>query len=252
MNLLDIVLYFLAGAGGAAINSVAGGGTFLTFPVLILSGMGPLQANIVNTIALWPGVVTSAYAYRNQRMAEWRRLMPFLAACLLGGTAGAFILLGTPERVFNQMVPWLLLFATLLFTFGKYILFPSSQTTRHEPRITAIVWLFLFLTAIYGGYFGAGIGIVILAMLQVLGFSDIHRMNALKTLMAGAINAAAVVIFLFSGKVVWPVAGVMIVGAMCGGYVGASIALKVSPQKVRLLVSCIGFSMTAYFFLYGG
>jgi uncharacterized membrane protein YfcA len=244
MTLLDVLVYFLAGFIGSAINSVAGGGTFLTFPLLIMNGMGALQANIMSTIALWPGSVASAFAYKNERNIDKQQLTKFIVISILGSVVGTVTLLVTPEQTFENLVPWLLLFATMLFTFGRNLKLPQSSTYHG-------VWLGLLLQfgiAVYGGYFGAGIGILMLAMLHLQGFTHIHQMNALKTILGSTINAVAVFLFLFSGKVIWAVAAVMIAGALAGGYAGAKLALRISPAKVRIVVCVIGFAMTAYFF----
>lgn len=243
MTLLDIAIYFFAGFIGSAINAVAGGGTFLTFPLLIFGGMSALTANIMSTIALWPGSVASAVAYRKERNINKEQLVKFLAISITGSIIGTSTLLLTPEQTFENLVPWLMLFATLLFTFGRKVRFSAS-----EPHHT-MGFILQFLIAVYGGYFGAGIGILMLAMLQLLGFTHIHQMNALKTILGSTINAVAVFIFLFSGKIIWPVAAVMIAGALTGGYVSARMALKISPERVRLMVCVIGFCMTGYFFL---
>lgn len=251
MTLLEIGVFFGVTFVAAAINSVAGGGTFLTFPVFILNGLTALQANIMSTIALWPGTIASAYGYRSELEADRKTLIPFLIIGVIGGAIGALLLLCTPEVTFKALVPWLLLIATLIFTFGRqgialmHRVFPEKK----ERRGTGMA--LQFIIAIYGGYFGAGIGILMLAMLQILGHSNIHRMNALKTVLGASINAVTALIFVFSGKVLWSVAAVMVAGGISGGYVGARMALKISPEKVRTLVSLIGFIMTAYFFLPG-
>lgn len=249
MELLDIVLYFSVASAAASINSVAGGGTFIVFPILILNGLTPIQANITSTIALWPGAVTSALTYRTQRAYDKKTLMPLMITSIIGGAIGTFILLETPERTFTFLVPWLLLVATAIFTFGSHGVAWLRKHTAGRHQFMAIV--FQLLIAVYGGYFGAGIGMLMLAMLQIMGHSDIHRMNGLKSVLGSTINAVAVFIFLFSGKVVWDAAVVLLLGAVFGGYFGTRLALKLSPQKVRNLVSVIGFSMAAYFFLYG-
>jgi uncharacterized membrane protein YfcA len=280
MDYIDFFIFFAVSAIGGAINSVAGGGTFLTFPVFILNGLSPLQANVMSTIALCPGSIASAYAYRSQLDIDRALLKQFMLVNLIGSIIGTAILLTLPEVTFERAVPWLLLFATLLFTFGgraniplplrervariasrvrgKTIKSPLSsvflRTYFVSPRKTVLSLkgrgiALQFLIAIYGGYFGAGQGILMLAMLQLLGFTDIHRMNALKVVMGSAINVVAMVVFIFAGKVVWALAPVMILGAVLGGYLGAHGALKISPQKIRWLVSAIGFAMTAYFFL---
>jgi uncharacterized protein len=252
MDLLTILIYFGISAIAGAINSVAGGGTFLTFPFFALNGLSPLAANIMSTIALWPGAVASAYAYRKQLTLERAKLKEFIVVSMIGSLIGTVILLALPERSFERAVPWLLLFATLLFTFGGRGIrwFHSlSSTTGSSSHMFGLA--LQLVIAIYGGYFGAGQGMLMLAMLQLLGMQDIHQMNAVKSLLGASINVVAFTIFVISGKVVWALAPVMIAGAILGGYLGSHGALKVSPHKVRLLVSTIGFAMTGYFFLHG-
>lgn len=249
MTLVEITLFFIVPAIAAAINSVAGGGTFLTFPVFIMAGLSPLQANVMSTIALWPGTISSSYGYRKELTVSRKRLLPLLLVCLIGGTAGSLTLLRTPETTFKQLVPWLLLGATLIFTFGRYGI---ERLHKKFPNAKEYHWLGILLQifiAFYGGYFGAGIGILMLAMLQLMGYSNIHQMNGLKTLLAATIGVAVVLVFLFSDVVVWNITAIMVAGGIFGGYVGARTALKVPPAHVRLLVSIIGFSMSVYFFL---
>jgi uncharacterized membrane protein YfcA len=243
-------LYFGVAMASGAMNSVAGGGTFLTFPVLILSGLSPLSANITSTIALWPGTLASVFAYRKQIAGQKRSMLPFLLVSLVGSIAGTLTLLSTPEVTFTQLVPWLLLGATLIFTFGRRgiarLNIFSGEASRGRMVFAA---LFQLVISFYGGYFGAGIGILMLAMLQILGLSHVHQMNALKAFLGLMINGVSVVIFIVMGHVVWPVAIVMIAGALTGGYFGARTALKIPPEHVRTFVSCVGFTMTAYFFM---
>lgn len=252
MDYKEIIIYFVVCVVAGAINAVAGGGTFLTFPLFVLNGLSPLAANIMSTIALWPGAVASAFAYRKQLTIERKHLKEFIVISLIGSTIGTVMLLMLPEVTFERAVPWLLLFATLLFTFGGRGIrwFHQFSTTPTSGRHTAGLALQLAI-AVYGGYFGAGQGILMLAMLQIMGMQDIHRMNAIKSLLGASINAVAFLIFVFSGKVVWTLAPVMILGAILGGYLGSHGALRVSPHKVRILVSAIGFIMTAYFFIHG-
>ncbi len=249
MAWLDILLYFSAACAGSAINAVAGGGTFLTFPLLIMNGLSSVQANVMSTIALWPGSVASAAAYRQEFRTERRRLQPFIWVSILGSALGTFILLSTPETTFQGAVPWLMLFATAIFIFGRSgisWLKPFSGASTAPQRALGLA--LQFAIAVYGGYFGAGIGILMLAMLQVMGMSHIHEMNAMKTILGSAINAVAFTVFIVAGAVNWPVACVMIPGAIAGGYLGARVAMKVQPQKIRIFVSILAVVTTAYFF----
>lgn len=250
MTLLEISLFFIVPAIAAAINSVAGGGTFLTFPVFIMNGLSPLQANVMSTIALWPGTIASAYGYRDMLVTDRKKLLPLLVICVIGGAGGSYTLLHTSEMLFKEIVPWLLLFATMTFSFGRYFIawlhkrFPGSKKESGGAGL-----LLQFFISFYGGYFGAGIGILMLAMLQLMGYSDIHQMNALKTLLSAVINLSTVIMFVVAGAVIWKLAAIMIAGGIFGGYAGARLALKVPPAHIRTLVSAIGFFMTAYFFL---
>ncbi len=259
MDLFDIIVYFAVAAIGGAINSVAGGGTFLTFPILILNGLSPLSANVMSTVALWPGSVASAYAYRKELNVGRKQLKEFITVSVIGSSIGTALLLLLPEIMFAHTVPWLLLFATLIFMFGGSAAQPMPDAGNQLPKkapasdirhlTSGAAMPLQFAIAIYGGYFGAGIGILMLAMLQLLGFSNIHRMNALKVILGSAINAVAVLIFVLAGKVVWPIAVIMILGGVTGGMLGTRLALKTNPRHVRRLVTIVGAVMTGYFFL---
>lgn len=248
---MELATFFFASFAAGAINSVAGGGTFLTFPVFILNGLTPLAANIMSTIALWPGNLASVYGYREIWRKDRAFLKPFLTVGITGGAVGAMLLLHTPEITFQRLVPWLMLAAMLVFTFGKRLiaLMHRVRPPKGERKIAGLA--LQMMIAIYGGYFGAGIGILTLAMLQLMGGEHMHEMNAQKTVLTSAINLATVIIFILSGKVIWSLAVVMIAGAVSGGYLGARAALKVAPEKLRWLVIVIGFTMTAYFFIKG-
>ncbi|MEK6745777.1 MAG: sulfite exporter TauE/SafE family protein [Pseudomonadota bacterium] len=249
MTLLEISLFFIVPAIAAAINSVAGGGTFLTFPVFIMGGLTPLQANVMSTIALWPGTISSSYGYRKVLSTSYKSLLPLFIICIIGGTLGSVTLLNTSEVVFKKLVPWLLLIATLIFTFGKYGVALLHKYFPNGKKQQGLAFCIQSLISFYGGYFGAGIGILMLAMLQIMGYSNIHQMNAIKILLGAAINLATVIIFICAGAVIWNLAAIMIAGGVFGGYAGTRLALKVSPERIRILVSIIGFSMSAYFFL---
>jgi hypothetical protein len=246
------LLFFAAGIAGT-MNSVAGGGSFFSFPALIFTHVLPIPANATSTVALWPGSVASASAYRKRFPKDFKILAEMLTTSVVGGTLGALILLRTPQSTFMRFVPYLFLLATLLLIFGKQIADRVETTfkTSKQPRwmVVAASNLFQFLIAVYGGFFGAGIGIMMLALLTMLRMEDIHAMNALKTLLNAAINGAAVITFIVAGAVLWPQALVMLVGAVAGGYGGAYFAQKIDPQIVRRFVIAVGLCMTAYFFL---
>ncbi len=250
MTLAIAILLFFAGMIGGALNSVAGGGSFVAFPALLFSGVPPIPANATNTVALWTGAVASGGAYRNRLSIPARVLVPLLAASLTGGLAGAFLLLRTPAQTFLHVLPWLTLGATLLFAFGRRLAGTSKTFTPHQMSTSELTGatLFQFAVGVYGGYFGGGMGIVMLAMLATLGMSDIHSMNALKTVMGSVINGVAALAFILSRAVYWKQAAVMIAGGIAGGYLGAHYAQKMSQKAVRGFVVLIGATMTVYFF----
>ncbi len=249
MTPLEYSLAFSAAMIAAAINSVAGGGTFLTFPLLIFMGQTSIQANITSTIALWPGAIASAFAYRKIWMEERAHLPRLVWMSLIGSGVGAWLLLATPEVQFRAAVPWLMLAAATIFTVGPSVLKALKFHERSSPAATFGVCALQLAIGIYGGYFGAGMGILMLAMLQVMGMAHIHRMNALKSVLGAAINAIAFCLFLFSGVIVWDVTLIMLFGGVIGGYYGSRLALTFSPKTVRLAVMAIAWSMTGYFLL---
>ena len=247
-------LFFAAGIAGT-LNALAGGGSFISFPALLIMRVPPVQANATNTVALWPGLAASTIAYLKRLDAPPRLLIPLLATSVAGGWVGALLLLKTPQHTFLRFVPWLLLSGTLLFAFGNKIraIAGSSAVINDLRKVSwraIIVSSFVeLLLAVYGGYFGAGIGFVILGMLAALGMRDIHAMGAIRTMLAAAVNAAAVLTFILAGAVLWKECGVMVAGALLGGWFGARYAQKADPQKVRVFVIAIGFAMSAYFFV---
>ncbi len=249
-----IFLLFAAGIAGT-LNALAGGGSFISFPALLFMQVPAVTANSTNTVALWPGLVASTMAYLKRLNAPLRVLLPLLGTSVAGGGAGALLLLKTPQHTFLRLVPWLLLGGTLLFAFGNSIRAIAGKTAviddlRHTSRQAIMASsIAQLLVAVYGGYFGAGIGFMTLGMLAMLGMRDIHAMGAIRTLLAAAINAAAVVIFIAADAVLWPQCIVMITGSLAGGWFGAHYAQKADPRKVRGIVIGVGFAMSAYFFV---
>lgn len=250
MTLETAIFLFVAGALGGALNSVAGGGSFIAFPALLFTGVPPIPANATNTIALWTAAAASGGAYRKRLDIPRRVMVPLLVASLVGGLVGAFLLLKTPAQTFMRVLPWLTLGATLLFAFGRKIARGRKSVLEHQATGAALAGATLFQlgVAVYGGYFGGGMGIVMLAMLAALGMNDIHAMNALKSVLGFVINGVAVVTFVIAGAVYWRQGIVMIVGGIAGGYLGAHYALKMPQQWVRIFVVLVGAGMTVYFF----
>lgn len=245
--MLDHLLLLAAAAFGAGMmNAVAGGGSFLTFPALVFTGVPSIIANASSTVALFPGSFASALAYRN----DFSRFegVPFtgmLGVSLAGGISGALLLLFTPQKTFDVVIPWLLAAATLVFAFGPYL----APRLRHVYRIgPKTVLTGQFLVSIYGGYFGGAVGILLLALYSLFGMTDIRAMNATKTFLTGCMNGIAVVCFVIAGKVWWPQTLVMLVSAVLGGYLGARYARNLPPVLVRAVIVAISVVMTVLFF----
>lgn len=234
----------LAAAIGSAINAIAGGGTLLTFPAIVLLGVPPLVANATSTVALWPGALGSIWGYRGELQGTRTWLARFTLPSLLGGAGGAWLLLNTGEDRFARIVPFLVLAATLLFMF-QGPLFRWLRGHPHEASQAPPTGVFLaaqFAVGVYGGYFGAGIGILMLAVLGLMGFTNIHQMNGLKNWGGLCINAVAAVMFAVSGIVDWPVALAMACGGLLGGYAGSRLAQQVGQAAVRRAVVLVGLA----------
>ena len=242
---------FAAGALGGALNAVAGGGSFIAFPALLFTGVGPVAANATNTLALWVGVTASGGAYRKHLNISRRVMIPLIVMSIVGGLAGAVLLINTPAQTFLRVLPWLLLGATLLFTFGKHLTGRISAGISHESSNAAVAGACLFelFVAVYGGYFGGGMGIMNLAMLAAIGMTDMHAMNALKVVLGGFINGVATITFIATGAIVWRQGVVMTAGAILGGYFAAHYSQKLPQSWIRALVIAIGLAMTIYFFV---
>ena len=276
---LQLVLAALAAAAGAAVNAIAGGGTLITFPTLVAIGVPPIVANATSSVALWPGTVGSMWGYRRELTGARAWAVRFAIPSLLGGIVGALLLLRTSSERFSAIVPFLVLGATALFMAqgplaaylrrrqqlasrashgvdatpapppgGAEVLAPDPATSRAQP-LAAPPLAFLvyqFLVSIYGGYFGAGMGILMLAALGFMGLVNIHQMNGLKNWGGTCINLVAVTIFAVSGIVSWPIALVMAAGATVGGYAGSGLAQRVQQQTVRRAIIAIGLASGAW------
>jgi uncharacterized membrane protein YfcA len=231
---------FIAAVIGGALNAVAGGGSFLTLPALIVSGVPAVAANATSTLVLWPASIASVFAFRRELRTARGWMLTLGAASLLGGLAGAILLLRTSDTSFLRLLPWLMLLAAATFTFG------SDLPARGQAAWLAV--LLQFVISIYGGYFGGGMGIMMLATMAIGGMRDIHEMNGLKTLMAVAINGIALAAFMVNGLIVWQPAPVMVTGSIVGGYLGADLSRRVDRRWVRGFVILIAWVMTIYFF----
>lgn len=244
-----MTISFGAAFAAGAINSVAGGGTLVSFPTLIWLGLPSIAANATSTVAIWPGSLGSIWGYRRELRSTPPAMLAFTVPSLVGGITGAVLLHITPTRLFDQLVPVLILFATLLFLAQEPLqrLFGTTRSDRAESagaesRLMSGALVAQLAVGLYGGYFGAGIGILMLAVLGILGLTDIHQMNALKNLLALCINGIAALYFIWMGMVSWPHALIMAVGAIAGGIGGAGVARTLGRRTVRGIVVAIGFA----------
>jgi uncharacterized protein len=254
LTALSSLLLFATAFIAGGLNAVAGGGSFITFPTLIFTGVSPIAANATNNTALWVAGLASVGAYRRDLDVERRTMSILSVTSLVGGLLGSLALLYTSGDVFKKLIPYLLLVATCVFIGGesfKKWLQSLSQTASPKPIPLVYLIIAQLLISIYGGFFGAGIGILMLATLTFFNLKNIHAMNALKTFLATCINGIAIVPFLFAGIIAWHQAILMAVGGSLGSYVVASSARKVPAQIVRRFVSIVAISMTVYFFVRG-
>jgi uncharacterized membrane protein YfcA len=244
MPISSFIFTALAAIAAGLINALAGGGTLLTFPTLLAIGLPAVSANVTNTIALCPGFLGGTLAQANDLKGQEKRLWIVLPAGALGGLTGGILLLRSGEKLFTDLVPFLILLASVLLAIQNPL--RAWLTHRQElGKVNAIpeVWAFLpvFLGGIYGGYFGAGLSVILLSVLGLIMKDNLTRLNAIKQSIAFATNVAAALLFVFSGKVVWSVAAVMMVGALLGGSLGGRLASRVKPATLRWIVVTIGF-----------
>lgn len=254
MSWIEIASLLTAACSAGAVNAIAGGGTLITFPILILFGVPPLIANATNTLALVTGTLGSLYGYRNHISDVKPWFATFIPVSIAGGWIGSLLLTRSSEQMFTDLVPYLVLFATALFMLqgiaAKRLarkLHSRDVTTGGRPHLTAAVF-FQFLVSIYGGYFGAGIGILMLATLGFMGFQNIHQMNTLKNVLGSLINLVAAAWFTASGLIDWPRMALMTAGAFTGYYIASTYSQRLPQKAVRQLVSIIGLIITAMMF----
>jgi uncharacterized membrane protein YfcA len=249
--LVDAGLLFGAGLIGSALNAVAGGGTFFTFPAFLSTGVAAVVANTSNAVAIWPGRVLAIAAYRRELDRQLNRALWTGAVCLAGGLTGAWLLLSSGDKTFMRAVPWLMLAATLLFLFDKCIARRfgiRDSGARRSPLAMAGLTLPLFFCATYGGFFGGGLGVVMMPVLSMTGVKNIQELNGLKNLLVTVVTSVAVATFVMSGVVSWPGTMAMMAGALIGGYAGGYLARRIPTGVLRRIVIGFGFFLTAYYF----
>jgi uncharacterized membrane protein YfcA len=252
MDISTIALLALAGFAGGAINALAGGGTLVTFPALLAFGLPPKLANATSQVALWPGRLTSVIAqWRDLKDLGPRTLVSF-AIGLVGGFVGAQLLIAMDPSVFRALVPWLLLVASLVFGFAKPItrFLTRSGAGGEKPMVLQLVGrAFEFLCSVYGGFFGAGLGVIMMAGYAISGIKDLKSTNALKNMMGVVITTTSALTFIVRGEVNWTAAGIMLAGALIGGFAGGKFASRVPDGVMRVLVTAGGLFMAGWYFL---
>lgn len=253
MEILDIVIIAIAALAAGAVNSIAGGGTFFSFPALLAVGVPPVVANASNSVSLWPGSLAGAWAFRRE-LARFSRSLPMLSVvAFVGGIAGGLLLLATSNAAFARLIPWLLLVATVLFAFSGQISalvkkLRPAPAKADERHVGPGGYVFQLAVSVYGGFFGAGMGILMLAALAIQGFKDVHEINALKNWLSAVIYSVAVGTFVIANAVSWPHTVVMLVTGTAGGYLGAAVARRIPAGLLRYCIIAIGSLLTAYYF----
>lgn len=253
MTLVQYLLVGLSAFAAGAVNALAGGGTLITFPVLTMLGVPTVAANVTNTVALCPGYFGATLAQRKELLDQKNRLWWLIPAGLLGGLVGAYLLLSSGERLFKGLVPWLILMASLLLAVGeplkKWLNQKSDSAEIQTNRGIVVAAVPTGLAAIYGGYFGAGLSVIILTVLGLFFNDSLTKSNALKQAIALATNVAAAIVFLFSGQVLWSVALLMMACALVGGMVGGKLAGRINPALLRWTVVGIGLIVSIIYFI---
>ena len=248
MSAWQIALVGIAAFCAGAMNSVAGGGTFFSFPALLAAGVPPIAANASNSVALWPASLSGAWAYRAELVRYKRYLIPMGIVSFIGGIGGGLLLLATQDATFSRLIPWLLLFATVLFAFSGRLSLLLRGAHAAKPGNSATSLAGQAIVSVYGGFFGAGMGILMLASLAMAGHDDVHEINAIKNLLSAIIYSVTVLTFVIAGAVSWPYTVIMLVTATLGGYWGATIARKIPALWLRRFIIAVGFLLTVFYF----
>lgn len=248
MDILEIAIVACAAFVAGALNSVAGGGTFFTFPALLAIGVPPIAANASNSVSLWPASLSGAWAYRKELARYKKYLFPMGIVSLLGGVGGGLLLLSTKDATFTKLIPVLLLLATLMFAFSGKIAGWFRGPNAGKPSATPRALAGHAVVSVYGGFFGAGMGIMMLASLAMSGHDDVHEINAIKNLLSAVIYSVTVLTFVIAGAVSWPHTIIMIVTATFGGYWGATVARKIPASILRKFIIVVGLFLTIFYF----
>jgi uncharacterized membrane protein YfcA len=234
-------LIFVAGVGAGTINTVVGSGTLITFPTLVALGVPPVTANVSNSVGLFPGSLVGAWGYRRELTGQFRRALTLSAASITGAIVGAVLLLILPASAFDAIVPALIILAILLVIFGKRLTALLSRV-GHRPRaaVTPLLWVLTFGTGVYGGYFGAAQGVLLMGLFGLMLSEPIQRQNGLKNLLAGLVNLVAAIVFVATTHIDWSAAGLIALGSIVGGLIGARIGRRLSPAALRAVIVVVG------------
>jgi uncharacterized membrane protein YfcA len=253
MSTTEFMLLALAAAAAGAVNAIAGGGTLISFPVLLALGVSPIVANVTNAVALCPGYFGATIAQRRNLADQQPRLWVFVPAALVGGVCGALILVRTQERTFEALIPYMLFVASLLLAIQDRVkaFVQNRMSAGHSQSLLAVGAIAVAAASVYGGFFSAGMSVILLAVVALTVDDTFTRVNALKQVLAFAVNVAAAVFFIFSGRVLWASAAVMAVGALVGGAIGGRIAGHLKPTTLRWAVVTVGFGLAIYYWVNG-
>jgi uncharacterized protein len=249
----DLLLASIAAFAAGTVNALAGGGTLISFPALTFLGIPPVAANVTNSVALCPGYFGGTLAQKNDLRGQGKRLWMILPAAVVGGVLGGYLLLITGEKLFRDLIPYLILLASALLAIQDPIRawLIRRMGEHHGTRLESLTWLPVGLASVYGGYFGAGLGVMLLSALGLVLDDTLTRLNALKQAISAVVNISASIYFLFSGQVVWTLAIVMAVGALIGGALGGRIAGRINPSRLRWVVVLIGLVISIIYFIRG-
>lgn len=252
MEFIYFSLAFIAAVVAGFVNAIAGGGTLLTFPVLLAIGVPPISANITNTTALVPGLIGGMWAQRKEFITQKRRIILLLPVTIAGGLMGGYLLLNTSEKSFSLLIPYLILTATLLLilqpTLKKWLNKQlPHKTDNHFKNI--IIAVLILISALYGGYFGAGLGVILMAILGLSFNNSLTTINVLKQALSFVINISATIYFLFSSKIIWSLALIMIIGSISGGYIGGKLVTKMNSDLLRWIIIAVGLSVGIYYLI---
>ena len=252
MEYYNYIIAFFAALAAGFVNAIAGGGTLITFPVLVALGIPPVAANITNTIALCPGYFGGTYAQRKDFLSQKTHLWFVIPSAIIGGICGGVLLLCTSENTFRIFIPYLILTATIILALQKIL---KNYISKRKPINTSkkssyfLIIIFVFFSSIYGGYFGAGLGVILMAIFGLIFNDSLIRINALKQATSFCINVTAAIYFCFSGLVNWPIICTMLIAALCGGTLGGKLVNKINPEILRIIIITAGIIISMLFFL---